>query len=90
MEDTQTALPAQQVAVQEHIDTAKAHAANTMQDLLGSGAEIRVLKTSDMIEGTLLSVGKNESPNIIGDKNLAFLATEGRLIGRCVCLESFG
>jgi ribosomal protein S1 len=32
----------------------------TMADLLDSGAEIRVLKPGDMIEGTLISVGKNE------------------------------
>lgn len=34
--------------------------AQTMQELLSSGAEIRVLKVGDMVEGTLLSVGKNE------------------------------
>ncbi len=34
--------------------------AQTMQDLLGSGVEIKVLKQSDMVEGTLISVGKNE------------------------------
>lgn len=42
------------------IDEAKASAATTMADLLGSGAEIKVLKPGDMIEGTLISVGKNE------------------------------
>lgn len=34
--------------------------ADNMADLLGSGAEIRVLKPGDTIEGTLISVGKNE------------------------------
>ncbi len=36
------------------------NSAQTMADLLGSGAEIRVLKAGDMVEGTLISVGKNE------------------------------
>jgi hypothetical protein len=31
-----------------------------MQDLLQKGGEIRVFKPGDMIEGTLISVGKNE------------------------------
>lgn len=39
---------------------AAAHTAETMQDLLGSGVEIKVLKPGDMVEGTLISVGKNE------------------------------
>jgi small subunit ribosomal protein S1 len=34
--------------------------AQTMQELLSSGEEIKVLKAGDMVEGTLLSVGKNE------------------------------
>src|SRR5262245_17676257 len=51
---TQTIAP---VAV---VDESQAKQAENMQDLLGSGAEIRVLKAGDMIEGTLLSVGKNE------------------------------
>jgi small subunit ribosomal protein S1 len=34
--------------------------AQTMADLMSSGGEIRVLKTGDMVEGTLISVGKNE------------------------------
>lgn len=51
----------QQVKVAEPIiDEAAASQAQTMTDLLNSGAEIRVLKVGDMIEGTLLSVGKNE------------------------------
>jgi len=36
------------------------NSAQSMADLLGSGAEIRVLKPGDMVEGTLISVGKNE------------------------------
>src|SRR6266404_4358695 len=39
---------------------AAAQTAQTMSDLLGTGVEIKTLKTGDMIEGTLLSVGKNE------------------------------
>ena len=39
---------------------AAAASAQTMSDLLNSGVEIRVLKQGDMVEGTLLSVGKNE------------------------------
>ncbi|MCC7356692.1 MAG: S1 RNA-binding domain-containing protein [Candidatus Doudnabacteria bacterium] len=34
--------------------------AQTMSDLLSGGAEIKVAKPGDMVEGTLLSVGKNE------------------------------
>jgi small subunit ribosomal protein S1 len=34
--------------------------AETMQDLLSSGIDIKVLKSGDMVEGTLISVGKNE------------------------------
>ena len=37
-----------------------AQKAQTMQELLSSGVEIRVLKAGDMVEGTLISVGKNE------------------------------
>ncbi len=39
---------------------AEAAKAETMQDLLSSGVEIKVLKPGDMVEGTLISVGKNE------------------------------
>lgn len=46
--------------VQPVINEAQAKAAHTMSDLLASGAEIRVLKPGDMVEGTLISVGKNE------------------------------
>src|SRR5580765_7610790 len=34
--------------------------AQTMNDLVEGGAEIKVLKPGDMVEGTLISVGKNE------------------------------
>src|SRR6185369_16470123 len=37
-----------------------ASTAQTMEDLLGAGVEIKVLKQGDMVEGTLISVGKNE------------------------------
>src|SRR5256885_6667185 len=37
-----------------------ATAAQTMSDLLNAGADIKVLKVGDMVEGKLLSVGKNE------------------------------
>lgn len=39
---------------------AAAAKAQTMQDLISSGVEIKVLKQGDMVEGTLISVGKNE------------------------------
>lgn len=39
---------------------AAALGATTMSGLLDSGVEIRVLKPADMVEGTLISVGKNE------------------------------
>src|SRR5580704_13041233 len=50
----------QQQQVAPVIDTAAAQKATTMSDLLGSGEEIKVLKPADMVEGTLISVGKNE------------------------------
>jgi len=37
-----------------------AQSAQTMSDLINSGVEIKVLKAADMVEGTLISVGKNE------------------------------
>ncbi len=37
-----------------------AAAAQTMSDLMDSGVDIRVLKAGDMVEGALISVGKNE------------------------------
>jgi small subunit ribosomal protein S1 len=39
---------------------AAAHTAQTMEDLISSGVEIKVLKPADMVEGTLISVGKSE------------------------------
>lgn len=41
-------------------NAAQAGAASTMEELLGSGAEIKILKPGDMVEGTIISVGKNE------------------------------
>lgn len=38
----------------------KAAQAQTMQELLTAGVEIKVLKPGDMVEGALLSIGKNE------------------------------
>ena len=45
--------------IQEAVNPAAAKA-QTMQDLISSGVEIKVLKAGDMIEGKLLTVGKNE------------------------------
>ena len=42
------------------MDEQAAKSATTMSDLMESGAEIKVLKPGDMVEGTLISVGKNE------------------------------
>ncbi len=59
----QSSLPAQVQAVntaQGNVDEVAAKKASTMDDLLSTGAEIRVLKNGDMVEGKLLSVGKNE------------------------------
>ena len=39
---------------------AAAASATTMSELVDSGVEIKVLKSGDMVEGTLISVGKNE------------------------------
>lgn len=39
---------------------AAANSAQTMQDLITAGVEIKVLKPGDTVEGKLLSVGKNE------------------------------
>ncbi len=38
----------------------KAKSAQTMQDLVSAGIDIKVLKPGDMVEGKLISVGKNE------------------------------
>lgn len=41
-------------------NTAAAQSAQTMTDLINSGVDIKVLKQGDMVEGSLISVGKNE------------------------------
>jgi small subunit ribosomal protein S1 len=46
--------------VKEQVIPAAAASAQTMTDLLGTGIEIKVLKAGDMVEGKLISVGKNE------------------------------
>ncbi len=62
MEEITTDSPAAQAinTAVHAIDEAKAKDAMSMEDLISSGAELRVLKSGDMVEGTLLSVGKNE------------------------------
>lgn len=59
MADEQPVVQAVNTA-QLSIDENAANKANSMEDLILSGAEIRVLKVGDMVEGKLLSVGKNE------------------------------
>lgn len=57
-----TTTPAPQVA-NAQIDESnnpKAQTAQTMQELITAGVDIKVLKPGDMVEGKLLSVGKNE------------------------------
>lgn len=49
-----------QVAVKDEQLSPAAAGAKTMSELLSSGVEIKVLKPGDMVEGTLISVGKNE------------------------------
>lgn len=49
----------QQQEIVSHQVTGDANA-QSMTDLIDSGAEIRVLKTADMVEGTIISVTKNE------------------------------
>lgn len=56
-EDTTATAEAQEVV--SHTVTGDANAQN-MTDLIESGAEIRVLKPADMVEGTMISVSKNE------------------------------
>jgi len=48
------------VAAQPVVYSPAAQKAETMQDLLSSGVEIKVLKAGEMVEGSLISVGKNE------------------------------
>ncbi len=49
-----------QPAPQPVVYSPAAQKAQTMQDLLSAGVEIKVLKPGDMVEGSLISVGKNE------------------------------
>jgi small subunit ribosomal protein S1 len=49
-----------QVQNQPQVFSSKASSAKTMQDLVAAGVEIKVLKVGDMVEGTLVSIGKNE------------------------------
>lgn len=49
-----------QTTVKEQPASPAALSAQTMADLINSGVEIKVLKSGDMVEGTLISVGKNE------------------------------
>lgn len=58
MADENTAVLTEEVVAQKEITGDSK--AETMADLIDSGAEIRVLKAGDMVEGTLISVGKNE------------------------------
>ncbi len=46
--------------IKQAVIPAGAASAQTMSDLINSGIEIKVLKVGDMVEGTLISVGKNE------------------------------
>lgn len=57
--DAQTDAQEEQQEIVSHEVTGDANAQN-MADLLDSGAEIRVLKPGDMVEGTMISVSKNE------------------------------
>jgi small subunit ribosomal protein S1 len=49
----------QQVAPKQTFST-EAQKAQTMEELVSAGVDFSVLKPGDMVEGTLLSVGKNE------------------------------
>ena len=46
--------------VKQAVIPAAAANAQTMADLINSGVDIKVLKAGDMVEGALISVGKNE------------------------------
>lgn len=54
-------LPPASSAVPSNGVNPKAQAAQTMQELLSAGLDIKVLKPGDMVSGKLLSVGKNEA-----------------------------
>lgn len=58
MADEEDIVPEAQEVVSHQV-TGDANA-QSMTDLLESGAEIRVLKPADMVEGTMISVSKNE------------------------------
>ena len=58
-EDTAVAVATEEQEVVSHQVTGDANA-QSMNDLMESGAEIRVLKPGDMVEGTMISVSKNE------------------------------
>lgn len=61
MEETSTTVPATAPSsLQPAVYPEAAKSAQTMQDLLSSGIEIKVLKSGDMVEGSLISAGKNE------------------------------
>lgn len=46
--------------IEAQVMPAAAAKAQTMADLIASGVDIKVLKAGDMVEGSLISVGKNE------------------------------
>lgn len=58
-EDALVADATEEQEVVSHKVTGDANA-QSMNDLMESGAEIRVLKPGDMVEGTMISVSKNE------------------------------
>ncbi len=58
-EDTITADAVEEQEIVSHTVTGDSNA-QSMSDLIDSGAEIRVLKSGDMVEGTIISVTKNE------------------------------
>lgn len=61
MTDELTQIPAPQIAnAQVETNNSQALNAQTMQELLTAGVDIKVLKPGDMVEGKLLSIGKNE------------------------------
>lgn len=60
MEETATAPAQTPSPIHQAVYPDAAKSAETMQDLLSSGIEIKVLKSGDMVEGTLISAGKNE------------------------------
>lgn len=62
MSEENTQVPAQTpvLSPMNQVFSAKAQTAQTMQELVSSGVDIRVLKEGDTVEGNLISVGKNE------------------------------